>query len=605
MTQTQPRTPSTFNYDDLMPYQHAAVNHIATRPSSGLFLGMSAGKSLITLAAFQKVRPKGHILVIAPLAIARSVWIEEIEKWGFNVRTKSLIVDDNDRQFSLPKRLERFQEVFEDPPTMYFINKEMLTQSSHRTNKLVIDPNAAYSPPTLSQTAQHLLDLLKQGPLPKDELISAAQDHLAQQQPKPPTKKSLNAGIKELRDASIVETRGFDCESCSGKGCRSCRYGLIDQMPTEKVDGRTRTIWPFSTIVIDESQGFASFTAERTKALRRIRAATDHVIELSGTPTPDGPINLFSQVWLLDQGQTLGNSLTAYRSKYFRPTIHIDGRPVKWEIIPGAEKEIYSKIGHLVMSAENTEIPLPEVTPRDQRDMTVKLSKDAMRAYQQLEQDLVIEILNEHSGKISEITAESAGVLHNKLLQIASGTLYTGDNHDTDYEVIHTEKIEMTDYLLHQAGGSPVIVAYRYRSDKSQLLHHLRKRGHQVEVFDKSRAMVQRWNAGEIDVMLLQPASAGHGLNLQYGGHQIIWYSLPDSMEHYQQLNSRLARIGQQHPVELIQLISAGTRDIGQPGRVYRKTDSQQTLLDSVRADITAYIPSIEDEIGDLDISPL
>lgn len=493
-----------FDPSHLMDHQRLAVEFIKTRPSSGLFLGMSFGKTLVTLAALQEVKPSGHILVIAPLTIARSVWVDEIREWGFSVRTKSLIVNERDKQLSRKKRLQRYAEIPDDPPTMYFINKELIP------------------------------DLVKNMPV-KNKKIQ----------------------------------------------------------------------WPFRTVIIDESQGFANFTSERVKAMRKIRSATDHVIELTGTPTPSGPMNLFSQIWLLDQGQTFGNSITAFRDRYFRATMHVNDRPVKFEPIEGAEAEIYAKIKHLVMAAENTNIPLPEVTPRHQRKVNVTLPVDALETYRTMARDMVVEFTDDDPDdpEVVEVVADSAGVLHNKLLQLASGTVYTGEDHDTDYQVVHTEKLKMAEHLINGTGGSPVLLAYRYRSDKAQLMEHLSAAGHQVEAFDGSRQMIQRWNDSQIPVMLIQPASAGHGLNLQHGGHHIIWYTLPDSLEHYEQLNARLARIGQKHPVEIRELVTADTRDAGQAARAglraskgqARKLDekrrSQDALLDAVRrspADITA-----------------
>lgn len=491
----------------LRPHQAPVKDYIVQHPKCGIYLQMGGGKSLCTLTALAEVRPAGHILVIAPINIARSTWIQEIEKWGFPLRMRSFIVNDNDKKISKAKRLELYRQVWTDAPTMYFINVELVDD-------------------------------------------------------------------------------------------------LVKNMPVQKIDGKKTIMWPFTTVIIDESQTMKSASSARFKAMDKVAESTIRLIELTGTPTPDGLMDLWSQMKLLDGGLALGSTISEYREKYFKVAMTVNNRPVKWEPLPGAEEAIYARVGHMVMSTDNSGIPMPDFSI-DQ--VPIVLPKDVMKTYREFAKTLVLELADPtalRQGKIV-ITADNQGILHGKLVQFASGTIYTDEQ--KNYAVIHEEKLAMTDYLLRNNGGSPTIVAYRFRSDKAQLLNYLTAAGHHVEVFDGSRSMIDRWNAGVIPVMLLQPASASHGLNLQDGGHTFIWYTLPGSLEHYLQANARLVRMGQENRVQIWTLVTKGTRDEKLPVNLARKDAVQKGLLNAVRIVIDSAFTDEElyDILGDLDLSPV
>ncbi|MEU6263693.1 DEAD/DEAH box helicase [Saccharopolyspora shandongensis] len=532
----------------LAPHQQQIHDFVVDRPFAGAWVNVGGGKTLSTLSVLQTVRPMGHILAIAPIAIARSTWIDEIEKWGFPIRTKSLIVNENDRKLSKKKRLERFQEVFTDPPTMYFVSQELLTR---------------------------------------------------------PALKS--------------------CEACGGQGdsgrpCRECQTGLVDQMPIQSIvgpDGKSRDtiIWPFRTVVIDESQGFRSHTSGRFKALKQVRPAITRLIELTGTPSPNGLHDLWSQIYLLDQGQALGKNITQFRNRWFIPKM-VPGTttPAKWIPTANADAEIHEAISHLVMSAKNTSLVLPALSIQD---VNVTLPPDLIQTYKEFKRDLVLDVVRTYTnedGKLTQsvesIIADNQAVLTSKLMQFASGTLYTADPDDPStkgqYEVIHDKKIEMAEYLVRNNGGEPVLITYHFRSDLEQLLARFKKAGIDAQAFDGSRDMIRRWNARQIPVMLLHPASAGHGLNLQHGGSTMIWYTLPFSLEHYLQTNGRLHRPGQQRPVIIHRLIAKGTQDERMPGVLADKQLTQDNLLEAVSGEdmlLAALEEEIQDDLNDLWLS--
>lgn len=672
MTTTGSDTTPTTQPDDtgtpqrtlnLKPQQRQAIDFMTSRPSAGIWLDMGMGKTLSTLMALHRIRPTGHILVIAPVAIARSTWLDEIEEWQLPIRTKSLIVDENDKKLSKHKRLEAFAQVFADPPTMYFVNRELLTQTSQTVNLLAPAPGLQMPAPgqQFSPLALRALDVLTStGPLTPDELVQTCRDRDVAAGEKPTAKTKLVAAIRELTTAGLVLREPHACRDCGGDGCHQCCFGLVDQMPVKPIagpDGKTRDtiIWPFQTVIIDESQGFKSHSSNRFKALARVRPAISRVIELTGTPSPEGLHDLWAQIYLLDQGQALGTSITAFRNRWFTPKM-VPGTntPASWLPNSGAEQEIYDAISHLVMSAHNTNLVLPPVTVDD---VHVRLTPDLLQAYKDFKRELVLEIVDEaamtqartvydtwlktsadreatvirdhlatltgpelssayakyRAARIKEflqapdqqlvhaVVAQNQAVLTSKLMQFASGTLYTADPDDPAtkgrYEVLHDAKIEMTEYLIRNNGGSPVLLAYHFKSDKEQLLTRLNKAGIKAEAFDGSRSMIARWNAGAIPVMLVHPASAGHGLNLQHGGHTLIWFTLPSRLEHYLQANARLHRPGQTQPVTIHRLITKGTHDERMPSVLMSKKDTQDRLLQAVDIE-GALLSELEDELN-------
>ena len=511
----------TFTMPTLLPHQEIVKDFIVQQPKCGIFLTMGGGKSLCTLSALAEIRPAGHILVVAPINIARSTWVYEITKWGFPLTAKSLIVNDNDKKLSKAKRLQRYADIWTDPPTMYFINVDLI-----------------------------------------DDLVA--------------------------------------------------------NMPTQKVDGKNVIMWPFQTVIIDESQTLKNPQSNRFKALKKVAPATVRFIELSGTPTPQGLKDLWSQMYLLDGGVALGAPFSTFRETFFRATAFHMGRPTKWEPLPGAEAEIHRRVKSRVMSALNTSIPMPDVSI-DQ--VPIVLDKGTLEAYRDFTKTLVLDLASPdpQNPGLMTITADNKAILANKQVQFASGTMYTDEFHN--FAVIHDEKLKMADYLIRNNGGSPVIIAYKFQSDKTQLLEHLSAAGHDVQAFDGSRAMLAKWNAGHIPVLLLQPASAGHGLNFQDGGHTLIWFTLPDSLEQYLQTNARLARMGQKHPVQIWELITRGTRDERLPTMLERKAVVQQSLLDAVLITVGNLGPialptgpalewddlgdDVLEILGDLDLSPV
>lgn len=338
--------------------------------------------------------------------------------------------------------------------------------------------------------------------------------------------------------------------------------------------------WCYPIVVLDEAQSFKTYNSARFKALKKVRPQIQRLIELTGTPSPNGLMDLWSQIYLLDEGERLGRTITAYRNRFFYPGMIVNGYPVKWTPKPGAEQEIYELISDLVISMKNTALTLPPLT---MNNVYVYMEPKEKKLYDEMKKEYVLSFkTGVAEDDVVDVIAANAAVLSAKLRQMASGALYVDDAHN--YRIIHRRKLEHVAYLLRST-SSPVIIAYHFQTDKIMLETYLTSLGFDVQPFDGSAGMIRAWNAGQIPVMLLQPASAGHGLNLQDGGHTLIWYTIPWSLEEYQQTNARLYRQGQTDPVVIHHILTKGTIDEQVLRAIDKKDMSQSQLIDAVMAE--------------------
>lgn len=326
--------------------------------------------------------------------------------------------------------------------------------------------------------------------------------------------------------------------------------------------------WPFDAVVLDELSSFKSATAARFKALRRVRPAIGRIIGLTGTPAPNGLIDLWSQVYLLDEGERLHKTLGAYRTRYFDPGRRNGQIVFNWVPKPGAAEAIYGKLADICISMQAKDyLELPD---RLDREVKVPLSPAARRAYETMESDMLLPLRDQ------VITAASAAVVTGKLLQLANGAIYDADR---NVHEIHQAKLDALEDILEAANGEPVLVYYAYQHDLSRI----KKRFPQAVQLATSRD-VDNWNQGQIPLLLAHPDSAGHGLNLQQGGHIMVWFGLTWSLEKYQQACARLYRQGQSRPVTVYHVIAEGTMD-EQVLRILDKKDGRQNaLIEAVKA---------------------
>ena len=306
-----------------------------------------------------------------------------------------------------------------------------------------------------------------------------------------------------------------------------------------------KSTWPFDMVIIDELSSFKSSKAQRFRALKKVRKYITRIVGLTGTPSPNGLLDLWPEIYLLDEGKALGKTLTGYRDTYFLPDKRNATTIFSWKLKEGAEEEIYKKIGGLCISMKSADyLQLPE---RLMLRREFELSANAMKLYKTLERDTLLPFAD------GDIDAPTAAVLTNKLLQAAGGAAY---DENGKVKCLHEDKLEALDQLIEEANGQPVLVFYAFRHELDRVLARY------PEAVDiKTKDAVSEWNAGKIPILLAHPASAGHGLNLQMGGHIAIWYSLPTSLELYQQANKRLHRPGQKEMVLIHHVLMKGTYD--------------------------------------------
>lgn len=322
-----------------------------------------------------------------------------------------------------------------------------------------------------------------------------------------------------------------------------------------------KTRWPFTFVVVDELSSFKSSKSKRFRALRKVRPKLERFIGLTGTPAPNSLIDLWPQIYLMDRGKRLETSQTRYKNRYFTPDKYNGPIVYSWALRQGAEEEIYGKLEDICISMKAKDyLNLP-----GRIDNVVEIELSDYGKYKKLERELVLEE--------EEVTASNAAVLANKLLQLSNGAIYSDDKSVVH---LHDDKLDALERIVEDSQGQPILVFYQYQHD----LERIKARFKEAEELDS----LERWNKGEIPILLAHPQSAGHGLNLQKGGHIIVWFGLTWSLEYYQQANARLDRQGQTETVIIHHLVSKGTLDERVLEVLKNKEVSQDSLLEAVRA---------------------
>ena len=297
--------------------------------------------------------------------------------------------------------------------------------------------------------------------------------------------------------------------------------------------------WPFDCVVPDESSSFKNHSSQRFKALKKILPATEYMILLTGTPSPNGLLDLWSQCYLIDSGETLGKTITNYKKRFFES----DFMGYKFTPREGSDAKIHELIKPFTLSMKADDyLELPQ---RIASVIEITLPKKSETAYREFERELLADIDGE------ELEAVSAAALAGKLLQWCNGAVYT-DEHK-NWSIVHDEKIKALEEIV-ECNDEPMLVAYNFKSD----LARIKKAFPDAVELDKSEETIDKWNRGEIKMLLAHPASAGHGLNLQKGGALAVWFGLNWSLELYQQFNARLHRQGQTRPVRIVHLVVSG-----------------------------------------------
>lgn len=656
--------------------------------------------TLTTLSALSLMGEPGHILVVAPRNIAIDTWPQEIFDWGFPLRVTSLNITapgqlgKNGKPLAKQRDLKtsEFNTLIDSVPAaaagLYTIGTDRFTslvdrlstggpprtrlcgvahpdgdfdldaardlfipliESFERDNLAAkaypkaLDKKLAAGTITEKQYEQALLEAPTLWPTPILAALRATQITAlkpATTTGKPPMVVFSHAdadAARKLRNHPIGEVIADRLAEFAGQDLRvAVQIATVDH-----------TQWPFTVLVLDEAQGFKNKTSLRWVAMKHVAPLTNRIIELSGTPAPEGLHELWAQLTLLPGGtDALGADYEQHLRDYFTVDQMIDGRPVSWKISDSSRDALYAKIQHLAIAAENTELKLPGFAPTTHH--RVEMDPDIADGYRAFKKATIIDIVSlafvefcenerarllaagktaaaaqEHVDSIEltdqmvhSIEAVNGGVLRGKLLQYASGAMYIDiDAAHPDYAAatahtrrpirrIHNEKLDQLEKIIaeHTADPDPgrgaILLAYRFDFEKALILDRLADMGIiGAMAYNGMPDTRMAWNRREIPVLLIHPASAGHGLNLQRGGHRLIWYTLPESNEHFQQTPARLNRNGQDRPVRVDVLITGGTVEEKLPLALADKESSQQRLFEATKAefdDITITIDDLE-----------
>lgn len=334
--------------------------------------------------------------------------------------------------------------------------------------------------------------------------------------------------------------------------------------------------WDFDCIVIDELSSFKNYQSQRFKWLRKVRPYVKRWIGLTGTPTSNGLMDLWAEIGILDGGERLGRFIGRFRDAYFKPGSMNPATGIVFSYIPrpGAEEQIYDRISDMTISMKAVDhLKMPECFYVNHE---VEMSTPEKRLYDQLKRDLILPTED------GDIDAANAAALSNKLLQMSNGAVY---DENRNPRFIHNRKLECLEDLIEAANGQPVLIAYWFKHDRERILQHLQSAGYDPRDIKESED-IQSWNAGSIPVALIHPASAGHGLNIQEGGHILIWFGLTWSLELYQQTNARLWRQGQSNTETIHHIITKDTVDEDVLAALASKDVTQEKLIAAVKAQL-------------------
>lgn len=335
--------------------------------------------------------------------------------------------------------------------------------------------------------------------------------------------------------------------------------------------------WPYTIVVIDEARSFKSPSSSRFKKLRKVIKKSTRVIELTGTPATAGYLDIWSQIYLLDGGERLEKTFTAYKELYFNS----DYMGYNWTLKPSAKEKIDAKIKDICMTlmAEDY-LKMPE---RIDNFIELELPSGVRKKYKELKKNLLLELQNGDN-----IIANNAAGLINKLRQICNGALYIEESlgsADKKSEVLHDEKLQRLEQIIEESGGAPVLIGYNFKFDKEMIKARFGDLVHDI----KDEGVIERWDAGKVPILIAHPASAGHGINLQHGGNIMVWYGLTWSLELYLQFNARLRRLGQTRPVICHHILIKDSVEQLVLRALQNNHLTQSSLLNAMKRDIDSW----------------
>lgn len=638
----------------LKPYQRYCVRRIMDTPHIGLYLGMSSGKTLITLSGLYQARIQRPALVIAPAAVAKATWDKEIAKYHFPFKTANLSTVTTKRgstkRVTPLQRHRLLKQAYEDGkakrPTINIVSVSVLADIVEHlpradTKQLAFDPNIRIQPDDITVEQAESIDLdinIDPDIISFDDLTQyTINQHVLVDDSNGP---ALTLG--KLVEVTALKHMARDKKKCNNTDPEQIGHRFVYIWPTKQgrihlANGQRRRnnpcdelttftdamsvgaggkrLWPFETVVIDEASCFKAYNSGRFKAIKKVRRAIKRLIELTGTPQPGSIEQLWPLVWMLDMGKRLGPTITSFRRtfEYGIGTNPATGGPLTYIPLDGADTQIHNLISDITISISDPGLGLDKNIIMD--DVEIDLDENTRDIYKMLMKDgaIKIPVLDKHKNPMLDDTGEpiydtiytaNKAVLVAKLVQMASGTMYTGEidpdvlqsilgstNQSIDdmpqtsngrmFLSIHDAKLDALMDIIRDA-GSPVLVCYWFQTDMQRIKERLAQEHVDFEVFNGDPGQQDRWNDGNIPVLLMHPASGAYGVNLQYGGHDIVWYTMPWSLELYQQANFRLNRLGQANPVIIHRIITKKTVDERIAKTLSQKDAAQRQLLDDI-----------------------
>ena len=393
-------------------------------------------------------------------------------------------------------------------------------------------------------------------------------------------RNTWSAEIKKwehLHDLQYSIVVGTEKERLSALEKRADIY-IINRENVQWLVEKSGKKFDYDMVVVDELSSFKNHEAKRFRAFMKVRPKVKRIVGLTGTPSSNGLMDLFAEFRLLDMGERLGRFIGAYRANFFRPDKMNGPIVYSYKPIPGAESMIYNRISDITISMKATDyLKMPELVSSRHE---VQMDDAEKQKYEEFKKDLVLEIED------GEITAANAASLSGKLSQMANGAVYSDD---LTVMQIHDRKLDALEDIIEAANGKPVLEAYWFKHDLTRITERLRKLNVTYQKLDSDES-IRKWNTKELQVGLIHPASAGHGLNLQSGGSTMVWFGLTWSLELYQQTVARLWRQGQTENTVVIQhIVTAGTIDERILKALEQKDSTQSALIDAVKAEVRGY----------------
>lgn len=382
---------------------------------------------------------------------------------------------------------------------------------------------------------------------------------------------------EHLQDLQYSIVVGTEKERMSALEKRADIY-IINRENVQWLVEKSGKKFDYDMVVVDELSSFKNHEAKRFRAFMKVRPKVKRIVGLTGTPSSNGLMDLFAEFKLLDMGERLGRFIGAYRANFFRPDKMNGPIVYSYKPIPGAENMIYNRISDITISMKATDyLKMPELISSRYE---VQMDDAEKQKYEEFKKDLVLEIED------GEITAANAASLSGKLSQMANGAVYSDD---LTVMQIHDRKLDALEDIIEAANGMPVLVVYWFKHDLTRITERLRKLKVIYHKLDSDES-IRKWNEKELQVGLIHPASAGHGLNLQSGGSTMVWFGLTWSLELYQQTVARLWRQGQTENTVVIQhIVTAGTIDERILKALEQKDNTQSALIDAVKAEVRGY----------------